>query len=66
MGDAKENAIDFGDELGAEPFALAFVPDRCFLELGLGDRFDPEFLHGLRERVASTAARARATESSRE
>ncbi|MFN0249497.1 MAG: hypothetical protein ACKV2T_21615 [Kofleriaceae bacterium] len=65
MGDTEKHAIHFFDELEAETLALRLVPGRSFLELDLGDRFDPEVLHGFR-RIASTAARARATESSRE
>jgi hypothetical protein len=66
MRDARQHAIYLGHELEAETVALRFVPTRGLFELGLCNRFDPELLHGLRERIASTAARARAIESSRE
>ncbi|MEO8841072.1 MAG: hypothetical protein ABI704_05840 [Kofleriaceae bacterium] len=63
MCDVHQHAIHGGNELEAEIVALP--PGRLF-ELGLRYRFDPEVLHGLRERIVSTAARACATESSRE
>lgn len=64
--DARERAIDLGDELVTESGPLVLVPGRGLLELGDRDGLDPEALHGLRARTASTAARARATASSRD
>lgn len=66
MRDPREHAVNLGDELQPQAIALSLVPDRGVVEFILGDRVDAEVLHGFRARIASTAARARATESSRE
>jgi hypothetical protein len=63
---AHQHPIELGYELETETFTLGLVPARCLLELNLRDRFDSEVLHGFRERIASTASRARAPDSSRE
>jgi hypothetical protein len=60
------DAVDLRDELETQAGSLAFVPDRGFLELRLCDRLDAKVFHGFRARTASTAARARATDASRE
>src|SRR3954452_9402228 len=66
MGDPDEDAVDLCDELETQAGSLALAPDRGFLELRLCDRLDAKVLHGFCARTASTAARARATDASRE
>src|ERR1044071_8082416 len=66
VGDPNEDAVDLCNELGPQAGSLVLVPDCGFLKLRLCDRVDAKVLHGFFVRTASTAARARATDASRE